>query len=204
MRTRRTPPPQFEDAEIVRRCLEGDTDAFGKLVDKYQAAVYATAYAYVHRRDLAEEVAQEAFVSAYTHLRELRNPGAFGPWLKEITCREAWRCSKEQGRHRNLPTPLPFRRVVPLEEVRDGKYSTDRDIQDVVYEAIESLPERYRLPVVLRYLQELTYNEIADFLGESQDEVRGLLYRASRLLREKLGGFRDNEERDSDWRPAHK
>ena len=69
--------------------------------------------------------------------------------------------------------------------------------------AIDSLPERYRLPVVLRHLQELSYDEISRFTGESRDEIRGILQRAGRQLRDLLGDL-EATEGDSQWRPAHK
>ena len=75
------------DAELVFRCLEGDTEAFGTLVQRYQGAVYATAHYYVGRYSATEDVTQEAFWAAYRSLPQLRDPDKFGAWLKEVTTR---------------------------------------------------------------------------------------------------------------------
>lgn len=206
MRSRKTPPPHFDDAEIVRRCLNGDTEAFGKLVEKYQGAVYAIAYAYLRNRESSLEVLQEAFCTAYTNLAQLRNTSAFGPWLKEITCHKASQVAKEERRRTRLETPFPLRKVVSLEEARDRAPDIDKqtDVRAAVLEAIDTLPEHYRLVVVLRYLQELTYNEIADFLGESYDEVRGILQKAGKMLRDALSNTDLGNERGSAWHRVHK
>lgn len=72
----------FEDAQLVDRCLEGDTDAYGLLVKRYQGAVYATAYYYAGRYGSAEDITQDAFWAAYRSLNKLKNPEKFGPWMK--------------------------------------------------------------------------------------------------------------------------
>jgi RNA polymerase sigma-70 factor (ECF subfamily) len=145
----------LSDAALVLRCLEGDTDAFGELVGRYESSVYATAYYYVGRYGAAEDVSQEAFWAAYRGLRRLKDPNKIGPWLRE-------------------------------------------DLYARVQRAIDTLPERYRLPVMLRYLQELSYEEISRFTGESRDEIRGILHRAARQLRTVLSED-GNQEEESTW-----
>jgi len=187
---------QFEDAQLVSRSLEGDTDAYGKLVLRYQRAVYAAAYYYVGRYGAAEDVAQDAFLEAYRCLPRLRDPNKFGAWLKEIACRTAANWLRRHRKQIARETPLPFRRTVSIEDAREGPSgSLQRDEKyERVQQAIDSLPERYRLPVVLRYLQELSYEEISDFTGESYDEIRGILQRAGRQLRDLLADMGQSEE----------
>lgn len=194
---------QFEDAQLVFRCLRGDTDAYGKLVSLYQKAVYATAYYYAGRYGVAEDIAQDAFLAAYRNLRRLKNPEQFGPFLKEITCRTAANWLRRHGKRLKAETPLPFKRTVSIEDVREDPHKKldRRERFERVQEAIDSLPERYRLPVVLRYLQELSYDEIADFTGDSRDEVRGVLQRAGRQLRDILADL-DSAEGASAWHHA--
>jgi RNA polymerase sigma-70 factor (ECF subfamily) len=193
----------FDESEVVAQCLEGNTDAYGRLVQRYQGAVYATAFYYAGRYGAAEDIAQEAFLAAYRALPRLRDPSRFGPWLKEITCRTAANWLRRNAKRLNAETPLPFRRTVDLEDYRESpgrRLERDERLQRV-QRAIESLPERYRLPVVLRYLQELTYDEISDFTGESRDEVRGLLQRAGRQLRELLADL-DASGGEAQWHRA--
>jgi len=195
---------QLKDAELVLRCLEGDTDAFAVLVQRYQAAVYATAHYYAGRYGAAEDIAQEAFWAAYRSLPHLKEPQKFGAWLKEITTRTA-----ANWLRRNLPrlkheTPLPHRRTVSLEDVRQGPKNKLEQAErfERIQTAIDALPERYRLSVVLRNMQELSYEEISRFTGESRDEVRGVLQRAGRQLRELLKETESVEESTPKWRQS--
>jgi RNA polymerase sigma-70 factor, ECF subfamily len=197
---------QSHDADLVFRCLEGDTDAFGVLVKRYQSAVFATSSYYVGRYGAVEDVAQEAFWAAYRSLPHLKNPERFGSWMKGITTRTA-----ANWLRRNLPrleqeTPLPHRRTVSIEDARQApdNPARSRERYEGVLKAIDSLPERYRLPVILRYMQELSYEEISRFTGDSREEVRGILQRAGRQLREILSDLNDEEEGDARWHHAHR
>ncbi len=193
-----------EDTQLVLRCLDGDTDAYGELVRRYQGSVYATAYYYAGRYGAAEDITQEAFLNAYKTLPRLKDPGRFGPWLKSVACRTAANWLRRHNKRIRSETPLPFRRTVSIEDARQGpRGKLERSERyERVQLAIDSLPERYRLPVVLRYLQELSYAEISDFTGESVDEVRGILHRAGRQLRDLLADL--DEEGEAKWRPARK
>ena len=196
---------QFDDAQLVSRSLEGDTNAFGTLVRRYQGAVYATAYFYAGRYGAAEDITQEAFLAAYRSLRQIQDPNRFGAWLKEVASRTSANWLRRHGKRLNSETPLPFRRTISIEDARESPRGTiERGERfERVQLAIDSLPERYRLPVVLRYLQELTYDEIADFTGESREEIRGVLHRAGRQLREILADL-DESEGTAKWHPARK
>ena len=192
-----------DDAQLVFRCLEGDTEAYGDLTRRYQGAVYATAFYYAGRYGAAEDVAQEALMAAYRSLPWLKEAEKFGPWLKAITTRTAANWLRRHQRRVMMETPLPSRRSVSIEDAREGpRGSLEQDERfERVQTAIDTLPERYRLPVVLRYLQELSYDEITAFTGESRDEIRGILQRAGRQLRDLLSDL-DSEEGESTWRPV--
>lgn len=194
-----------DDAQLVFRCLEGDAEAYGSLIERYQGAVHATAHYYAGRYGAAEDIAQEAFMAAYRSLPWLREAGKFGPWLKSITCRTAANWLRRHHKQVDRETPLPFRRSLSVADVREGPQGVlERgEMLERVTVAIDSLPERYRLPVVLRYLQELSYDEISAFTGESRDEIRGVLQRAGRQLRELLSDV-DTQEGNERWHPARR
>jgi len=194
-----------EDAELIIQCLAGDTESYAALVKRYQAAVYATAFYYVGRYGAAEDVAQETFWSAYRNLRSLKDSNRFGPWLRGITTRTAAHWLRKHLARVHQETPLPHRRLLSIEDARRGPdaalHAAER--QEQVHEAIDALPDRYRLPVVLRYMQELSYEEIAQFTGDTPDEIRAILHRAVTQLRGILAQ-RNVSEVDFPWRRAGK
>lgn len=196
---------QFEDAHLVAKCLEGDDEAFGRLVDRYQGAVYATAFYYVGQAGPAEDITQDTLYAAYRNLNKLKDPNRFGPWLKGVACRTATNWLSRHGNKLKYETPLPHRRTVSIEDARPGpRRQMEREERlAVVQRAIDSLPEEYRLPVVLRYLQEYSYEEISDYLGEPPDRVRGILQRAGRQLRDVLADL-VTAEGDEAWHRARK
>jgi len=193
-----------EDAQLVNRCLTGDADAFGHLVKRYQQSVYATAFYYVGRYNAAEDVSQDAFLSAYKSLPRLDSPERFGPWLKEITCRTASNWLRRNGKKLKNETPLPHKRTISLEDIRDTPgQALEREEQLARIEtANDSLPERYRLHVVMRYLQELSYQDIARFTGLTHDEVKGILERATRQLRQTLSATDEEQGGEFSWHRA--
>ena len=196
---------RFEDAELVLRCRNGDTDAYGELVRRYQGSVYATAFHYVGRYGAAEDIAQDAFLAAYRSLPQLKDPAKFGPWLKQVTTRTAANWLRRHAGRLSAETPLPYKRTLSIEDAREGPRGRTerRERLEAVQRAIDQLPERYRLPVVLRYLQELSYQEISEYTGDSKEEIRGILQRAGRQLRELLGGEGDSRG-EQDWHRARK
>lgn len=194
-----------DDGELVVRCLEGHTDAYADLVHRYQSAVHATAYYYAGKYGAAEDIAQESFLTAYRSLPWLKQGDKFGPWLKSITCRTAANWLRRHQKQLAHETPLPFRRTISIEDVREGPQGLVERAErfDRVQRAIDSLPERYRLPVILRYLQELSYDEISAFTGETREEIRGVLQRAGSQLRDLLADL-DSLEGESSWHPVHR
>lgn len=193
------------DKELVHRCLHGDTEAYGVLVQRYQSAVYATAYYYVGRVGGAEDVSQDAFWAAYRSLPRLHDPERFAAWLKEVTTRTAANWLRRNAPRMRSETPLPHRVQVSIEDFRQGptKQLEAAERYEQVQRAIDALPERYRLPVILRYMQELSYEEISRFTGESVEEIRGLLHRAGRQLRSRLAELNETEG-DAQWHRADK
>ncbi|HOV60939.1 MAG TPA: sigma-70 family RNA polymerase sigma factor [Candidatus Hydrogenedentes bacterium] len=198
----------MNDAECVKRCLAGDADAYAILVRRYQGAVYATAYYYAGRYNAAEDIVQETFWAAYRSLRMLKDPDRFGPWLKSIATRTSVNWLRRHLPRLRRETPLPHRQQRSTEEIleRYGPVTTTTDrvvLVDWIRDAIDTLPEDLRLPVVLRFLQEMTYDEMARFLGEDAELTRAKVRRALVLLREVIDPAarqqKDDEEGIIQW-----
>jgi RNA polymerase sigma-70 factor (ECF subfamily) len=165
------------DEALVKRACAGDPMAFASLVDRHGQDGVAAACGLLQDRAEAEEAVQESFVRAWESLGTLRDRSRFKGWFSGIlyrVCRDALRA---RGRTRKALGLSEAGR--PAGEARPGA------LDPVVEEALE-LPEQYREPLVLFYLQELTVAELAEALGITEENARVRLHRARRMLRERL------------------
>lgn len=173
------------DGSLVRQALCGDRAAFGKLVSRYRDAVCGVAYHYLGSFDDAQDVAQEAFVHAYLHLRLLREPSRFGRWLRRITVNAC----KDALRRRSATTPttgsdedLMLGQRAETATAEDGRTAT----RIVVREALGRLTEPLRLTVTLCCIDGYSHAEVAEFLEIPVNTVRSRLRRAKAQLREEM------------------
>jgi len=181
------------DKSLVEKALSGDRDAFGQLVDRYQGPIYGLVYHYIGKYGEAEDLAQEAFLEAYRNLSSLKERDKFCAWLRGITSRVCmnWLRKEEKRLQRTATREDETATEISYEAIMSARLSIDRElaqheIRDAVNDAITSMPEKYQLPVILRYLQELSYEEIGHFMELPKSTVRGILYRANKILREEL------------------
>ena len=178
---------KLSDEVIIRRCLEGDGNAFSLLVERYQNAVYGLCYHIVGNFADAQDLTQEAFVRAYLDLSRVRDFSRFAGWLYQITvnvCRMWLRARKGGGN-------LPLEAVIQTEEeFVDGGSPQDHveaeELRLSITEAIASLSEKNQLAVTLYYIDGLSYDEIGDFLSVSPSAVKSRLHRARKQLKEEL------------------
>ena len=188
------PDKVVSDKRLVEITLAGDPEAFGQLVERYKGAVYALVCHYTGRYGEVEDLAQESFVEAYRSLKRLKEHEKFCAWLRGITYRVCmnW-LRKEEKRHQRTvfrrdedgADDISYKAIISADVSVDRELAR-REVREAVLEAIASLPEKYQLPVVLRYLQELSYEEIGSFMDLPKSTVRGILYRANKILREEL------------------
>jgi RNA polymerase sigma-70 factor, ECF subfamily len=182
---------QPDDMELIKEALTGRSQAFAALVDRYRDPVCGMAFASLGSFDDAQDVAQEVFIYAYLHLRELRERGSFAAWLRQITRSHC--CDRLRQRdHR----PLSLDQVA--EQAGEGSKEPVRRIASsslgeeqiatriVVREALGRLSEKTRLTVSLFYLGGYSHAEIARFLEVPLNTVRSRLQHAKRQLREEM------------------
>jgi RNA polymerase sigma-70 factor (ECF subfamily) len=169
------------DRDLIVRARRGESDAFGELVTRYQNNVFNVCHRILHERGEAEDLAQETFLRAYNRLGSFDLEREFGPWIRRVA---ANLCLN------HLESQKPG---APLDEDRDADRSPGPERQVEVKErseqirlALASLPPRYRLVVELRHYQELSYDEIAAELNIPLSDVKSHLFRARKLLAEKL------------------
>lgn len=180
---------QNDDIQLINMILSGDDCAFSSLVHKYQKRVHALAWREIGDFHYAEEITQDVFLQVYKKLSTLRNPEQFSGWLYVITKR---RCINWSKRNKHKMKSLD---EIPIAEIEEKSYirfmsdkheerSTDR-LNAVVENLLRQLPESERTIVTLRYLGEMTPEEIASFIGVSVNTINSRIRRARIRLQEK-------------------
>lgn len=171
------------DADLVEASRDGDTQAFGRLVERYKSLVFAVSVAATRDPSRAEDVAQEAFLSAWRGLPTLADPGKLRPWLCGIARNVA--SKSHRRRRRDGPTmnepPEPKDHTSPLDAL------VNRETQEQVWAALDAMPQTYREPLVLFYQEERPVQDVATALGLSNDTVRQRLTRGRRILKDGIG-----------------
>ncbi len=184
--------PDDTDHELVRRVQAGDQSAFNLLVLKYQHRVLKLVGRFVNDAAEAEDVAQEAFLKAYRALASFRGDSAFYTWLYRIAINTAKNALVSQRRRPvdfdlDLQDPDQYDRHAKLKEADtpEGVLLTD-EIRAVVEEAMAQLPEDLRTAIVLRELEGLSYEEIAEAMDCPVGTVRSRIFRAREAIDKKL------------------
>lgn len=176
------------EPELAQRARWGDLQAFGELVRSHQASVFNVCYRLMGERGEAEDLAQEAFLRAYQRLH-LYDPGRpFGPWVRRIAANLCFN-HLQAGRLARLPFDDELERVetagLPSPEI---SYE-HRESAQAIWQAIHALPAHYRAVIELRHFQQMSYEEISNELDITPGMVKTHLFRARKLLAERLAPY---------------
>jgi len=169
----------LDDAELVELCRRGNQDAFGRLVEKYQNSAMALALSYVRDFHDAQEVVQEAFLQAYCKLVQLNDPKRFKSWFHTIV---ANRCRSWLRKRSNAFSPLDASIQTDLVRLSIRR-ERQAELRTSVWDTVDTLPEKYRTVVLLYYMNDYSYSEIAGFLNLSVSTVKGRLQQARLKLK---------------------
>ena len=176
------------EAEIIEACKQGDRDAFRDLFETHKDRVYTIAFHYSGNEAMAHDVTQQVFLKLFTSINQFHENSQFTTWLYRIVANA---CTDEHRKRRRF---VPFS---PEIEVRTmvGKSSQEetyhrRQVADSVRGAISELTPKLRLPILLKYVEGLSYDEIAESLGISIGTVSSRLNRGHKMLARKLGHLR--------------
>jgi RNA polymerase sigma-70 factor (ECF subfamily) len=174
------------DEQLVWQTLNGDRRGFDRLVKKYQGAVYGLAYHWTKNFADAQDLTQEAFFQAYEKLDQLRDREKFAGWLRGIAtnlCR-MWQRDRPD-RVESLDAPDNRRLLDELPHPADGPGEAleARERQKAVADILARLSDRVRLTATLFYIDDLSYQEISDFLGVPVTTVESRLHKAKQYLK---------------------
>ncbi len=172
----------FDEIELLRRSAAGDREAFGVLVARYQSLVYAIAYSATGSIEKSEELAQESFLRAWGHLRQLKDPARFRAWLCKIVRNLAGRTVRRTRQDALADAASLDAVALPAPEPEPPDVLIARERQEIVWAALRKIPPRCREPLVLFYSGGQSVREVAGALDLSEHVVRQRLYRGRQLL----------------------
>lgn len=193
---------ELGECELVRRSMRGDREAYGILVERYQAAAAAFAYGTSGDFHLAEDIAQEAFVRAFEALGKLEKPERFGAWLRSIVRHTAADLLRRDHASASIEEmaesgyDLADAAPTPADAVAAG------ELRNLILEALATLRSDYREIIVLRHIEQRTYREIAVLLDMTTSAVGEKLSRVREILRSRIrsiaSGARPGDELTSE------
>ncbi len=180
-----------EDIQVIDRVLGGDIESFSQIIDKYKDKTFNYVYSQIKDYDEAHDITQEIFIMTIEALRSFRRESKFSTWFYSIMVNYCKNYRKKNSRFHLVPIAvtrgdteydlqIPDERENPEEEV------IMNDSLRIVREEIDQLPNDYREILLLRDIQGLTYNEIAEILDISLSNVKVRIHRGREFLKNKL------------------
>ncbi len=188
---------ELNDTDIIKQCLSGESNSYEILVNRYQKPIYNLAYRLSGNAEDAQDIAQEAFVKAYQSLQSFNPQYSFKSWLFRIAQNLSIDQLRKKSRHpqismnqeieddsgdslqREWADPSPNARTLLIEKQKGER----------IEQMIQSLPEPYKTVIVLRHIEELQLEEIAQILRMPLGTVKTNLYRARNIMKDKLKEF---------------
>jgi RNA polymerase sigma-70 factor, ECF subfamily len=178
------------DERVIKACQQGDREAFRLLFETYKDRVFSiAAYSFGGDETAASDVSQQIFLKLMTAIVQFRGDSAFTTWLYRLVVNA---CTDEQRKRRRF---LPFGESTPMNKIEDRrpqeKHYAKLEVADCVQAAIKQLSPKLRMPILLKYVEGLSYEEIAGVLGCSRGTVASRLNRGHQALARRLAHLRD-------------
>ena len=175
---------QLIDGRVIEACRQGDRAAFQLLFETYKDKVFSIAVYSSGDRSLAEDVTQQIFLKLFTAIRQFRGDSEFTTWLYRLVVNA---CLDERRRRRRL---LPWGDTLAMRNPGDKKPQEKQyarlEVAEAVRAAIGELKPKFRLPILLKYIEGLSYEEIASVMGCSKGTVASRLNRGHSQLAKRL------------------
>ena len=177
---------EISNSELVRKSQHGDKAAFEQLVIRHQDLVFSLAYKLTGNREMANDVAQEAFIRAWKAIEKFRGDSTFSTWIYRITVNTAWTLRKKAKKHNTLNIDYTYEPIV-IDEKKDPELvAINSDLSSVLINALDKIPIEQRIIVELKNIEGRSHKEIADYLDISVTAAKVRLHRAHQKLRQIL------------------
>lgn len=181
--------PERTDEQLVILAVNGDTGSFEELVIRYEKQVFALAFRLCGDYAEAQDLAQEAFLRIYRELPRFDTERRFFPWMYRVAQNACINVLKKRPRELTPLDELPDSIDITSLEADPETHSVRRETNEAVTEAINALPEAYRLPIALKYLAGLSYQEISEQLELPISTIETRLFRGRQMLKKSLADF---------------
>ncbi len=180
------PPDQLREHVLVLRCQAGDPDAFGEIVTRYGPRLRYYLLKLLGNPEAAGDASQEVWLDVYRGITRLRRPESFRAWLYRVARDRAARTLRQS---RSLP------RTVGDEQLADAEVVEDFTAEDAarIHSALDRLSAEHREVLVLRFMDDLSYEEISQVTGCHLGTVKSRIHHAKRLLRQEMERMSDHE-----------
>ncbi len=170
----------LSERELLELVKKGNREAYQEIVICYMKRAYYIALSFVHNHQDALDISQEAFVKAFRKIKSFSTQKPFFPWFYKLMKNLCLDHLKRRSRAKEIP----LEGIQVLAQERE-----DRDMKEVLWRGIESLPFEHREVIILRYFQQLSYREIAEMTEKPVGTVMSSLYYAKKKLKKTIGKF---------------
>ncbi len=190
-------PPLEQDADMLKRLHDGDRTAMAELYDRYFDRVYSLVFNQVDRnRDVAEDIVQETFLAALKSAKSFKGRSSAYTWLCSIAYHKVADHYRRQSRERKrMVSGVDVDTIDvsdnPGRQPQPDSLIESAETRQVVNEALAKLPWDYRQVLILKYVEELSVQEISQIMDRSPKSIEGLLTRSRKALQTQLAGLRE-------------
>jgi len=178
----------MQDEQVVTEVLSGNINAFELLILKYQTRIFNTVFSIVKRRELAEDIVQDTFLKAFEKLSTLKNRETFFPWAKRIAMNLALNTFEREKRVLDVENEDSDYNY--FEQLSGGEVPEERALKEelrrYVRMFVDSLPDKLRVVVILREVEDMSYEEISEMMNIPLGTVRSRLFNARAYIKDRL------------------
>ena len=177
--------PEYSECDLIIQALNGEVEAYGKLVQENQQSVFNVCYRMLGERGEAEDLTQDIFMRAHKNLGTFDTDRPFGPWIRRIATNL---CLNQIKRNRPIIQSIDDELTISTNAKSHNPEKAHEQLEQnqAIRQALLELPPHYQAVIELRHFQDLTYHEIATALDLPVNTVRSHLFRARKLLAKKL------------------
>jgi RNA polymerase sigma-70 factor (ECF subfamily) len=183
----------MDDVKIIEKVLAGHVDEFEFLILKYQNKLYSTILTIVKNNDTAEEIVQDSFVTAFEKLETLKNRNYFYPWIKKIAINKSFlylhHVKKNVGSSEDVLDFFENEKDIEMNRViynSPESYVLNKEVSKYIKRFVDALPERLRSIIILREIEEMSYEEISEIMNIPVGTVRSRLHYARDIIKNRL------------------